>query len=179
MRKHGIVLCHVVFWGDRHIPNNVHRADGSCLLGIAGGIEKESQLSDRQKQIMYTFAMIHTYGEDLDLKVSPAETEALLHECENMLPKVTECHGPIDADTWEGLGKIRDGVVDLIERNFEAGHEFPDKLKFETLDSMENSSLSRSMNIIRRNAPSSTADIAKTAIVIIKDIIRTGVASSL
>ena len=44
---------------------------------------------------------------------------------------------------------------------------------------MERSSLSRSMNTIRQNAPSSTSDIAETAIVIIQDIIRPGVVSGL
>ncbi len=34
-------------------------------------------------------------------------------------------------NTWEELGKIRDGVVELFEKNFEADSEFPDKLKFE------------------------------------------------
>ena len=151
----------------------------ACLLENAGEFVAQDQLSGRQKQILYTFAMLETYGEDLVLKVSPAETEALLHECENMLPKVSESQAPISAETWIWLGDIRDGFVRLVEKSFEAGHEFPDKLKFETLDSMERSSLSRSMNTIRQNAPSSTSDIAETAIVIIQDIIRPGVVSGL
>ena len=122
--------------------------------------------------------MLQTYGEDLHLKVSPAETEALLQECEKILPRVSEFQGPIDANTWEELGKIRDGVVELFEKNFEADSEFPDKLKFETLDSLEKSGLSRSMHTICQNEPGSVAVMARVAIAIIKDIIRPGVGSS-
>ncbi len=101
--------------------------------------------------------MLNTNGDDLYLDFSRAEAEALLRECDNVLPKVSECHGPIDADTWDGLGKIRDGLVELSEKKFGADNNLSTMLKFDRLDSQEMSSLSHDMNV-SASEPSSVAE---------------------
>ena len=85
----------------------------------------QSQLSARQKDILYMFDILGTYGEDLQLEVSPAETETLLRECDNVLVKLLECESSINADTWKELGHIRDGLVALVEKNFGADRTSP------------------------------------------------------
>ena len=79
----------------------------SILSGHAGDDSGKGLLSDTQKQILYTFDALGTYGEDLQLEVSPVEVEALLRQCSEMLRKLTTCKIPISVDTWTGLGKIR------------------------------------------------------------------------
>ena len=134
-------------------------------------IKGQPQLSARQKEILYAFDVIHTYGEDLQLEVLPAETEALLRQCNNILPKVSECHGPITTDTWNGLGNIRDGLLELVEEKLGADHNLPKTLKFDSLDSEEMSELSHNMNTISASVPRSLAEVAKTAIIIIKAVL--------
>ncbi len=117
------------------------------------------------------FDILGTYGEDLQLEVSPAETETLLRECDNVLVKLLECESSINADTWKELGHIRDGLVALVEKNFGADSNFSNELKFESLNSTEMSSLSSTMNIMSANMPNFVAEMAKSGIVIIKAVL--------
>ena len=83
------------------------------------------QLSARELEIMYTLDAIDEYGSSLHLllqdhKVSAAETEDLLRECCEMMPRVSESQDRISIDTWIGLGKIRDGLVKLAEKKLGA-----------------------------------------------------------
>ena len=147
----------------------LHRDIKDC--GTMDGFRGQSQLSARQKEILYTFNIIDAYAEDLYLEPPLTGTEALLRQCEDILPELAECQCPFSADTWKGLGEIRDGFMELVEEKFGADDSFLEELNFESLDSEEKSSLSRKMNLFSQYMPSYIADIAKTAISIIKAVL--------
>ena len=124
---------------------------------------------------MYTFDAIDEYGSTFDLflqdeTVSLAETEALASECRTMLLKLSG-HGLIGPIEWEGLGKIRDMFVELIESKLGRDHNLSKALNFDSLNNTERSQLSRNMSLIWESGPSLFSEVAHNAISIIEDII--------
>ena len=130
---------------------------------------------------MYLFDTLTVEGESLHStiqknQVSPAETEDLLRLCVESLPKVPafELNGlplntPIPADLWEGLGKIRDGVISLVEKVLGPDHGFTRELQFESLEEEKKKHLSRNFKIMGKLQPAFLCLLAKNAISIIKD----------
>ena len=139
-------------------------------------------MSARDLEIMYTLDVIDEYGSCLDSslqdhEVSAAEIEGLVLECCDLLPRVSESQDPISEDTWIGLGKIRDGLVELAEKKLGAEHNLSKVLNFNRLDSEEISLLSKSMSNMWESAPCSFSWVAKNGISIIQDIMNARVAS--
>lgn len=132
-------------------------------------------MSARELEIMYTLDVIDEYGSCLDSslhhhEVSAAEIEDLVLECCEMMPTVSESQDPISKNTWIGLGKIRDGLVELAEKKLGAEHTLSKVLNFNRLDSEEISLLSKSMSNMWESAPCYFSEVAENGISIIKDI---------
>ena len=143
---------------------------------------EKGQISARELEIMYTLDVVDEYGSCLDSslqdhEVSAAEIEDLLRGCCDMMPRVSESQNPISKDTWIGLGKIRDGLVELVEKKLGAEHNLSKVLNFNRLDSEEISLLSKSMSNMWESAPCSFSWVTKNGISIIQDIINAWVAS--
>ena len=125
---------------------------------------------------MHAFVSMDEYGSGLHLllkehNVTLAETEALLRECRNMLPKVSDHRVPISDDVWKGLGRITDGLLDLVEQKLGAEHNLSKTMDFDRLDSKEYNLLSGSMNRLWESAPGIYADSAKYGILNMIDVL--------
>ena len=140
------------------------------LLPIYAGEPSGKRLSAREQQILYTFDVL-VYGEGLGLTVSPAETEGLLCECTRVLPKLSECQGPISASMWKELGGIRDALVELVDEKLGADDMCSKMLKFESLDSKDISSQSRNMDAANELMPRIISGMARSAVITIQEII--------
>ncbi len=62
--------------------------------------------------------------------------------------------------------------MELAEKKFGVDNIFCKELKFDSLDSKKRGSLSRTMNMLAQNLPSAVAQMAISAVAIIKNVIK-------